>query len=425
MIEKKYPTEIADAISKKIGLNIRFYGKSFSLLTFGYATNILRGIASTYLVARWVSPEILGQFRYMITLFGVAGIFSLAGYGSSMVKGLARGETASVYYAIKKTLIFAPLGSILLLATAAERFIHGEPIVGWSIVVAAISFVPYTLSSFYTSIFTGLERIKDLTLANLWSNVGYAVTFTIVLLLSKNLIILTTAYFLIDIVIRGWISWRIIKQLPPQKHNESNHEKIANHLNGITVMTTISGSIAQILLQRIWGYSALASFSVAMILPEQLMNLAKTMNGTILQRLSRHTTDEKNLILVRRHFWNAFKGSILIIIGYVVIAPIIIPIFFPQYPEAVLPSIVYAICLIGIPSLIGIYYFQAHANYRSLWRYYASTVFIQAVTSIVFVPLIGQWGAILSRVAMRVGGLPSSYPKLPMQTSDTTSPKAP
>lgn len=412
MLGKKYAIAIADILSQKLGLNVRFYGKSFIFLTLGYTTSLLRGIASTYLVARWVSPEVLGQFRYMIAMYGVAGIFSLSGYGSSMVKGLALGETAPVRYAIRKTLMYAPLGGVLLIVAAIDKFLHGESSVGWAIVVAAISFVPYTLCSFFVSILTGLGKIKELSFANLWSNTVYAVLFFLVLLFSKQLIVLTVAYFLIDILVRGFITWRVFIKLPAQVENENTHKEIGNHLNWILVMTVISASISQILLQRIWGYAALATFSVAMILPEQLLNLAKTMSGVILQRLSKQANTVKNLQAVRRHFWNAFIGSFVLIAAYVAIAPFMMPLFFPKYPDAVLPSIVYVTGLLGIPSLIGVYYFQAHGYIRSMWRFNIASSTIQALTSIALVPLFGQWGAILSRVITRIGSLPFSYPGL-------------
>jgi O-antigen/teichoic acid export membrane protein len=400
----------ADILTKKFGFDVRFYGRSFTWLSMSHASTLLRGFASTYLVALWVAPEILGQFRYILMLYGLAGIFAFTGYGSCIIKGLARGETTAVRNAIKRVLTYAPLGSIVLCIGAIDRMIHGEQDVAVAIIVSAIAFVPYTLSSFYVNIYTGLEKIKTMSRTTIWSNVLYAIIFIAILSWSKNIIIITSAYFFIDIVIRGWMTWRAYQSIPHESTSTETYEALGRHLNGINIMHVIAESVGLILLQRFWGYTALAVFSIAMILPEQLMNLAKTMNGTILQRLSRKELNPKSLINIQRQFKTGLIVSLGIVVAYALFAPIIIPLFFPQYPSAVLPSIVYAIGLVSIPCLIGTNFFQANLDYRRIWRYQIVFNATQFLTSIILIPWIGNWGAIWSRVLTRTVSLPLSYP---------------
>ncbi|MCW1891748.1 MAG: oligosaccharide flippase family protein [Candidatus Uhrbacteria bacterium] len=410
MTLKDRSQSIADDLSKKLKFDVRFYGHSFSWLSVGHFSAIFRGLASTYLVARWVSPEILGQFRYVLTLYGLAGIFAFTGYGSSIIKGLARGETNAVRHAVKRVATYAPLGAVVLLLGALDRYLQGEQTVAYAIAIAALSFVPYTLCTFYTYIYTGYEQIKKLSYANIWSNIAYAVLFILTLLWSHNLIVITIAYFLIDILIRGWITWRAYRSIPRAATSPETHEVLGRHFNGINIMQSIAGAIGLILLQRVWGYTALAAFSVAMILPEQIINLAKTMNGTLLQRFSRKEIDPKSLQNIQKQFRLVFFGSLIITASYAAIAPFIVPLFFPQYPDAVLPSIIYAIGILVIPSLIGVNYFQSQADYKRIWKFYALSASLQILTSIVFIPWLGNWGAIWSRVITRVGSLPAGYP---------------
>jgi len=403
--------ELADWLTNILKLDVRFYGKSFSWLSLGHVTGVVRGVATTFLMARWLAPETLGQFRYVIAMFGIVGVFSLTGMNSSVIRGVAQGDTVVARAALKRILQFAPIGSLVLALAALERYVHAEPSVAAALFIAAIAFTPYSVSGLYGPILTGFEKIKELSRVAILNNLLYALMFVIVLMNDRSLITITIAYFGFDILFRGSLTLREFHRLP-QKGSADAHMSLGHHMSGIGVMQSIAMNINQILLQRFWGYSTLASFSVASVIPEQIKNACNSLSGTFLQRLSRHTQNEKYAKATQRHFWIAVAGTAALVLGYIVSVPLLMPILFPQYPDAVIPSIVYTIGLIGIPSVIGLYYFQAHNNIKRLWRFYTWNSAIQLVSSIILVPIFGSWGAIWSRVATRITSLPLSYPSI-------------
>lgn len=405
--------ETADALTQKLGFDVRFYGKSFSLYSVSYATTVLRGIASTYLVTLFFAPEILGQFRYVIAIYGLAGIFSFSGYGTSIIKGLARGESGVVKKSFTKILLYAPLGSAILILASLDRFWHQEQAVGVAMLIAAIAFVPYTLCTFYTQIYTGLQRIKKLTIASVWSDILYATLFTLVLLRTHDLVIITIAYFCIDILIQGWFTWKAYRSVPEAGMARVTDDamSIGKHMNWMYMIQGITASLAAILLQRFWGYTTLAAFSIAMLLPEQFINIVKSVSGTILQRLSRHTLDVGHIKNIQKQFWNTLLVSFGAILLYAAIAPFIIPFLFPKYPNAVLPSIVYSLGILAIPTMVGTNYFLSKHQMKNMWLFSSVTSLLQLITSIALIPWFGNWGAIWSRVATRVGALPFSFPR--------------
>jgi len=406
--------EAADHLTKTLSLDVRFYGRSFSWLTLSHITGVVRGIATTFLMARWLSPEVLGQFRYTLAIFGIAGIFSLTGMNASVIRGVAKGDTVIARYAMRRMLQFAPLGTLVLFIAAAERFWHQESTVATALAVAGISFIPYTVSGLYGPILTGHEKIRELATMAIINNLLYATVFVGILIATRDLILITVAYFGFDILFRGILTVREFRRLP-KKGSADAHMSLGHHMSGIGVMQTLALYVNQILLQRFWGYSTLAVFSIATVIPEQIMKAIKSMSGIFLQRLSRHEKSEGILRTTRKHFWIALAGMVFIVALYAISAPWLIPFFFPQYSEAVFPSVIYAIGLIGIPCIIGSYFFQAHKEIKRLWRFSIVQSIIQLATSIALVPIFGSWGAIWSRVATRVGSLPFSYPALTLK----------
>lgn len=403
---------VADTLSRILKINVRFYGKAFSFLSFGYATLILRGLASTYLVARFLDAEVYGQVRYVIALYNLAGIFTLSGFGIPLVKGLARRDSFVARHVLRKILRFSVLGTVFLALLAFERWIHGERDVSLAVFASALFFVPYTLCGMYVQIYTGLERLKDLAKADGWSNFLYAIFFTLTLCISKNLIVLVVAYFLIDCIIRGWLTWRAYRSIPPSSETDMReYDLLGRHMNGVYVMQSLAVGVGQVLLQRFGGYQAVAAFSVATIIPEQVISLTKSLNGTLLQRLSRYShVSEGHANNIRRQFWLLLFVMTGIFAGYAIVAPFVLRFLFPQYPDAILPSIVYATGFLGNAVLVGTNAFQAYGNMGAYWMYASIVSTVQLVSSVALVPVIGGWGAILSRVFSRFVGIALSYP---------------
>ncbi|HWQ99223.1 MAG TPA: oligosaccharide flippase family protein [Candidatus Methylomirabilis sp.] len=408
---KSKRAELADWLTQTLKLDVRFYGRSFAFLSFGHASGVVRGIATTFLMARWLPKETLGEFRYVLALFGMAGVFAISGMSSSVIRAIAKGDTVVAHLAFRQVLKIAPLGTLALLVAAAERAWHGETNVAIALAVTAVAFTPYAVSGFYGHILTGQERIRDLTRLAVLNNLLFAAAFVIALRFNHDLLTVTLAYFGFDILIRGAFTWRELRRLP-KSGSAGDHLQLGHHLSAVGVFQTIATQLDQVLVQRFGGYSALASFSVATVIPEQIKDFANSVSGTLLQRMSRHEKTEAHVRATRRHFWIAMAGSIAIVAGYAVVAPFAVPWLFPQYRDAVLPSIVYALGLLALPAVVGLFFFQAHHEIKRLWRFYVTTTVLQVATNIALIPAFGGWGAIWSKTVTRLAGLSFSYPTL-------------
>jgi O-antigen/teichoic acid export membrane protein len=362
-------------------------------------------------MARWLAPETLGQFRYILAIFGVAGIFSMSGMNSAMIRGVAKGDTAVVGAAIKRILLIAPLGTVLLLLAGIERLFHGETIVATGFVVAALAFVPYNIVGTYGQILTGQQKIKELSILAILNNLAFAAAFFVILRGYRGLLIITMTYFGFDLVLRGILTIRELLRLKVVG-SAKEHLSLGNNLSAISVMQAIGWQLNQILIQRFFGYQSLAAFSVATVIPEQIKQTVNNLGGTFLQRLSRHERTEARLKATRRHYWISFWASVGIVICYAAIAPIALPWLFPKYPDAVLPSIVYAIGLLAIPTAVGVNFLQAHnEEMKPLWTFYIMNTVSQFATSFALVPFFGGWGAVWGQTITRVWSVPWAYPR--------------
>lgn len=400
---------LATRLTTLLHLDVRFYGRSFTLMSLGHASAVARGVATTFLMARWLPRTTMGEFRYVLALFGVAGIFSMTGLNASVIRGVAKGDFAVARAAMKRIAVIAPLGSIFLALAALERYSKGETSVALGLAVSAAVFPFYSLCGMYGAILTGKEQIRRLVTLAVANNLLFAACFFIVILNTKLLIPVLIAYFGFDVLFRGILTLREMRVLP-KTGSVGEHLRLGSHLSAIGVFQTIAAQLDQILIQRFFGYGSLANYSVAMLIPEQIKDFVNSMGGVILRRFSRHGQSEAIVRQTRRHFWTVFWLSAAAIAAYAIAAPIFLPWLFPQYANQVLPSLVYSLGLLAMPSIVGLNFFQAHNQIRTLWRFYVVNTVLQIGTNVLLIPAFGGWGAILSKTVTRLASIPFSYP---------------
>jgi hypothetical protein len=57
-----------------------------------------------------------------LAMFALAGMFAAGGISAGIIRGIAKGDTIVVWAGMKRILMIAPLGSLVLLIAAIERW---------------------------------------------------------------------------------------------------------------------------------------------------------------------------------------------------------------------------------------------------------------------------------------------------------------
>lgn len=404
--------EALDALTRLLRLDVRFYAKAANLFAWSQVSLVIRGLATTYLMALWLPMETFGAFKYVVALSGVAGIFAMGGMGNGVVRAVAQGDTVVAHRVFRSIAMFSPLGTLLLLILAIEPWMQHQYTLAYAIIAAAIAFVPQSTGAIYPLILTGKEQLKKLAIYNIVSNISIAVTFAIIIFFFRDLVIISITFFALDALTK-FIPTIIELAKLPAKGEAREHLKLSRHMNGITIMQVIAFQIDKILIQRIVGFDALAVYSIATAIPDQLRALVGQFGNTFLQRLSRTGRETANIPAARRHYWIGLGIGTAITFAYIVSAPFIFTVLFPRYSDQWLPSIIYSLSLIpSISGLIGTNVAQVTRQYKLLWRIYTWNGLLQLITSIALIPFFGGWGAIIAKIVSRFGLFVTSYPRV-------------
>jgi O-antigen/teichoic acid export membrane protein len=91
-----------------------------------------------------------------------------------------------------------------------------------------------------------------------------------------------------------------------------------------------------------------------------------------------------------------FAAGILLSLGYVLIAPVLFKIFFPNYIEGIFISQLYSLSFLFLPKMIYSISLYAQKMTRSLYISKISTPILKIILFLILTPTYGLIGAVIS-----------------------------
>ncbi len=404
--------QVLQWIGKKTQIDTLFYANVLGWFGINYLSNILRGVCTTFLLARWLTPEIFGAFRYIIAVYGIAGIFGFSSYHAGIIRGVAAQDTEVAWMGAKKMIRYSFIGSLLLLGAGVERIWRGEAVIGCSLFVTALFFPFVSAGSLYGSILTGKGEVKRLSKYNTLSNLFFVGIFTCTLFtFKKNILAISIAFFGGDVLLKGIMSLYQLSKLTRQG-SAAQHMQLGSHLSFMGIFQAFAFQIDQLLIQRFFGYTSLANYAIATLIPDQIVDFMKSFSGIFLQRkvTSPTTATIHSGSIVRRQMYTLLAMLAVVWAAYALSAPLFIPILFPQYTPQIVPSIVYALGIFGTITGLGLSWMQAQHALKPLWRFSLINSVLQTTSAVVLTAWLGGFGAILAKTFTRLASTPFAFP---------------
>jgi len=368
-----------------------------SYLTIG---NIISALASFLLAmafARLLPKETYGEYRYLLSIMTVIGIVALPGLGDAFLQSIARGLEGSFKKVIKTKFKWGLMGSLASLAVAIYFLIIQNPSLAISFLIAAIFFPLMVSSEIYLSYLAGKRLFGIQVKYNTISQVLAIISIIITLFLTKSLIVLVLIYFLSNTFLRIYFLFQTIKKNPPNKNEESGTISFGKHLSFLRIIKTISGQLDQVLLFNILGPIQVAIYSFATLPIREINIFLQNIRLLALPKLSTQLKKDIKKTLLKK----VGRGTLLIIpfvVAYILIAPYVYKIFFPQYTESVIYSQLFALTLIAFPASMIALSFQAQMMKKELYKFNIISPFIQIIFLIILTPLYGILGTIMARL---------------------------
>jgi len=372
---------------------------------FWFVLNQIVSVVGSLLLAIFFAnllpKETYGSYRYILSVASILTISSLSGMHSAIIRTVARGYEGSFIPAIKTRLKWSLLGSLGSFLLAGYYFINHNTTLTIAFLIVAV-FMPFLNSlNLYTSLFNGRRQFKKQNVYLIINNLFSVAVLITALFLTKNLFLIILAYFGSHSFIRFVLLQIALRKTSLNKKQDPNTIPYGKHLSLMGVIETISNHLDKILVWHFLGAVQVAIYSFALILPQKIKGLLEIITPLALPKLSQKPKTELKLTLPKKIF-KFFLVIIPVVILYIIIAPFLYKIFFPEYLDSILYSQVLVLTLLYIPITLFGTSLVAKMQTKKLYFLRTSLSLTRIILLLILTPLFGLWGVISAVLVFQI-----------------------
>lgn len=375
-----------------------FHG-GFWLLT-GHVATVLTVFLTSYIFANYLSPEIYGEYKYLISLGSLLTTFSLTGAAIAISQGAAKNIPGFFSYTAKLSLKYGLFVSGLAATGSAYYYLNENLSLSLGLLIIALLQPFFNNSSLIFSYLQGSQQFKLSTKAHIIKTFTVSVAVIITLLLQSALY--TFLVFLLISIATGYSITFFYRPKEEALAEEEGKKLIsyAKHASVRNILSSIAGQLDKILIFQNLGAVELAVYAFAVAVPEQLKGITKTVEKLLLPRYAKHSLNNiKNKIYIKSVIYGIFM--IFIISCYIFIAPIIYKTLFPAYTESVFLSQIYSMSMLFALASIPATTLQSKTKEKELYQLQLSTALVQITSLLFFISFYGLLGVVISKFVTR------------------------
>ncbi len=359
-------------------------------LTIGQVVSTLASFLLAIAFANSLDPVTYGNYKYVLSLTGFFAIFTLHGMRTAIIQAVAKNLEGSFYEGFKTKLKFGISGSIVTIGLASYYLFKGNYTLPIPLFILAIFLPLMYASGVYESFLTGKKLFNVGTKYSIVRQIIFVGTMITTLFLTKNLVWLIAVYFVSNTFLNYFFYLFTKKKFQPNKKEDPQTLSYGKHLTLIGVIAATANHLDKILVFTIIGSAQLAIYSFAIVIPIQIRSILKNIDVLALPKLAAKPRKEIKTSLIKKTLKLFFLVGIIIAV-YIMVAPYIYKIFFPQYLDSIPYSQLLIFSLIGFPTSLLITSFQAKMMKRELYLLQTISA-LRIVLLITLTHFYGIWG---------------------------------
>ncbi len=207
-------------------------GSFWSGLGFS-ASSILSAII-VFIFANFVPKETYGIYRYILSLAGSLGFLTLTGMNIAVTQAVASGYDGALKQAIKIQLRWNGLFFLASIGLGLYYLLHGNYTIAISLIMIGLGFPLNATYNTYGAFLGGKKDFKRVSLYSTLSTIAYIILMTATIIITHNVIILTTVYAFSNLLPTIYFYKRTLQIYRPQgnsTHDAKELEHYGKHLS--------------------------------------------------------------------------------------------------------------------------------------------------------------------------------------------------
>jgi O-antigen/teichoic acid export membrane protein len=355
-------------------------------------------------LGNFLSQETYGEYKYILSIAGLLAIFTLPGMGTAISRAVAQGDETSIHRATRVRITWSLLGTgLAFLGAGYYYFVGGNAILALALVIIAATLPFFDTFTLFDSYLVGKRRFADQTKYHALIQIISVPVLIGTAFLTTNLLLLLLAYFVPLLVMRFALYRLILRKVPHTEPADPSTLTYGKHLTAISILGIIASNVDKILLWQFLGPVQVAIYTFALAVPEQLKGPLKGIAELAFPKFAAQSEEQirDNLGSLKRKMVLYAVFILALSIAYVIAAPYIYRLFFPQYLESVLYSQIFMFSAFALVGTIPLSILSAHKKTKE--QYTLSTIqpILQCLAYLILIPFYGILGAIIARVGIR------------------------
>lgn len=350
--------------------------------------------------ASQLSSENYGVYRFVVSVLSILSISTLSGIGPVLAQAVSRGREGSFFRVLKAKIAWGMIGAVGAFFLSVYYYFLNNSELAISFLLVAL-FVPF-MDSFavYQDYLFGRKLFKQ---ASLYFN---ATQIFVTTALIASALIIDNVFVILIVHLFSWTLLRLfyliytVRKFPPNREVDTETVSYGVHLSSTNVLVAIANSIDQVLIFNFLGAIPVAIYSFAVVPATQITHVFRNIQIIAIPKLSHKTVQEINKSLYQK-LTVTFIVGIVVTGVYILLAPTLYRIFFPQYLDSILFSQIFALTLVlAIPQIVLSSFI--FSKITDLPKMMIQLLNIPCIVSIVFIIFsIGTWG-LMSVIAARL-----------------------
>jgi O-antigen/teichoic acid export membrane protein len=400
---KNWANQIINISQKYLKTDVRYILSGGFWLIFGQIASTLFSFGLSIGFAHFLSKESFGTYKYILSVAGLLGAFTLTGLNNAVIQTVARGNEAIIndgYRISLKWSVFFVVGSFL---GAIYYFLNDNLLLAFSMIVIGV-FSPFLNSaSIYSAYLQGKKDFKTNGLYGIIRGSLPAIALFVAILLTNNPFYIIIVYFASNTLIISLLYHWTVKKFKPNNLKDEQTIPFAKHSSIINIFSGISDKLDSILLFHFIGPIQVAIYTFATAIPENINGMIKNILPLAIPKFSENTNDSARKSVIPKMI--RLTGILVVISAlYILLTPFIFKYIFPKYIEAIFFSQIAGLSIL-INGTLPVAFFESQLAVKEKY-------ILSVVSNVIKIPLLfigaayfGIMGIIVAKLLSKLVGL--------------------
>lgn len=367
-------------------------------LALGHGVQTLLGLGLLIAFANLLPKETYGTYQFVLSLAGVAGMFTLTGMGTALLRSTARNGRSSLRYALRTKLVWNIGIALVAACIAVYYYVNGNTTLALALCIVAL-FQPL-LSSFelYQPHLLGSKLFRENAFWDILHRALPTAALIGALLFTDDVLTILLTFFAANALIY-FLAYRHTVRHHAREHTADDELlSYSKHLTAMNVIGQTAQHLDKVLIWHFLGAAPLAAYALAQSATKHFSKVFTLMHSLTFPKIVHKSIAELQAILPRKihHYFILVSLAVCV---YILLAPLLFSMFFPTYPEAIIYTQLLALSTLAIPRQLIWQAFEAHKRKKEQYILKIASPLIRVGLLVVLLPLYGIWGAIAASLA--------------------------